>query len=766
LPPEKIAGLVRSNAPFCHTRQIDVRVTESVIIRRGTIATDVPARAFIRGMGEVMLSLRVDAALIETWRTQGVTQAPFLKNHGLNADGFFNPPAVENDALGHLDAFAVETKDGRAELAVDFHFHLAYLLDKPVLNAAARTSPVIPTSVGFSFDAATDLEVLGTHDNGLPLVRANFWRLAEGSITTVGLDQATHIRTSDGPVSRAEFETVLARLTALTAKAITESVETADPEPQEEISMTEEEIRALVQATTEQVAEEAASKALEAARSSGPAPSGAAPAAGGETPPDTTDDPAGEADPWEEIRAVAIEHEIAPTEIGEMLDQAGADIGAFRVMVKSAVAIKQETATPAPDIEAGTTAVERSLQSFIAATMARGLKDKKAKAEWAEKARKLDSDWEKRDITRTCQDILLASGKYEARSVYEMDRGQLVETTQERTKQSALNGHMIMKDNGRYMRTASGGLTPADLPSAYQEIVTLSVQIGFVRFVIPFSQVSIQQTVEFFSRPQRIVDVTLALNFRPLEEMEGFLNAELREQESTFEAFEYGHRYPIGTEALVNQPDRLLAGIPSELGQAYAAGENQLFVLTATSAGNFTAATQIAGNPLDYGRDVQRMFERSWLQNPVNAAAGDERGNTSFRTRVLQPTAAIWGSSAWFPWLERTNDLEAGMALDRDEAAVHDPHRTLRENSHLALDVAFNQGIAWPGPESGWCPMRHGGVLGREGLRIVQTSRGIEQGERDHVVFNVTKSFGVQALSARTRYMYELTDNSLANPAP
>ena len=738
-----------------------MRVTETSIIRRGTIATDVPARTFIRGMGEVMLSLRVDTALIETWRTQGVTHASFLKNHGLNAEGFFEPPAVENDALGHLDAFAVESKDGRSELAVDFNFHLAYLLDKPVLEAVARTSPVIPTSVGFSFDPATDIELMGTgvHENGLPLVRAKFWRMAEGSITTVGLDQATHIRTATGsPVSRAEFDEVLAQIAKLIVVEPAPRT-TAAPETQdEENEMTDEEIQELV----DKAAAAGAKRALEEKRA---APIQSDAEAGEDGEPDARSDDPGESDPWEEVRSIAVEHEIASTAIEDMLGKAGGNIGAFRALVKSAVAAKQETATPAA-IEQTSTASERSLEIFIAATLARALPDDADRAAWAVKAEKLDPRWGKRNLEATCRDILASQPGYDIADVYEMTPGQLLETTAHRTKGMADRAERgTIKENGAvYFRTAQGGLVPADLPSAYTRIVDLSVQIGYERHVIPFERVAQRETTTDFEKSE-IVDVSVALEFRPLETSEGFMQAEMREQRSTFSSREFGHQLPFTIEALIRAPDRMLVGVPAELGQLYGSGKNRIFSAAVTASGNFTGNQIIAGSPLDYSKDIQLAVERAWLADPVRAASGDEFGNEGGKTTVLQPTAILWGSTAWHEWIERTREVVAGMALDREKANVHDAIARLRANSHLALEVPFNVGVAWPGPESQHSPVRFGGVQGRDGIRVLQVSRGAETGERDSVTHLITTTFGADTLESRRRNMYQFTDNALTNPA-
>ena len=740
-----------------YARALDVREEPNAVLRRGTIATDTPLRHRLRDIGPVMLQLAITDELLSEWQRQGITRVPLLRNHGLNAEGdggFFSAePSPERDVYGNLEAFTIQRVNERTELAADFRFNTAQTSSE--MLEAARTAPYIPTSVGFDFEEV-DLTILPEkHRNGLPIVRAERWRIAEGSVTVVGKDPATHIR-SQMPDRKDDRTIVLtgAQLDALLARGTPGRSDSfvlpAETSTSNELPLSEE--------SMDQLAERVASKLdSRASEKENTAPSETAPS---ETAPSETAD-LNAWETWETLTERASE-ELGAAKALELFRASHGSLAAYRSAVKLALA-SQEKPTPPLDIAGGTDGPTRAMETFVASTLARGLSDTTAKAHWTKRATELDRGWSDRGVVRTCRDLLLATGgAYSHEQVYrQMEPVALIETARHVSTQRALDRNVEIHGRGMmYYRTASGGLVPANLPAAFQDILRIAVQSGYMRFLLPMSQLAIEQNTTTY-RAEKIVDVDAALEFRPLETQEQFLPIQMREGENTVQADPYGHRYMVSEEALVNDDRRVLVGLPELFGQLYAEGKNQTFVVELSKAANFTGNQEITKNPLDYSADVLEAVSRARQKRPVSAPAGEEVGLSSGRSGALTPTAAVWGELAFNKWFARTRELGVGDGIDdRADATVHEPLVRLRSNAHMDLTLTTNVGVLWPGPETQFCPMAMGGVAGRTGIRVVATSL-MDTGERDALRYTISTTFYSKALENRTHAMFKLTDESI-----
>lgn len=666
-----------------HRRDDGSLVVPGVLVTSGEVVHWIP------GVGRARLRLQISEAQLRGW---GIDSLPLLRDHGDDGDWFVVPGLKHT--IGQIENLHIADAKVRGEFVFDPD--LAKLPDGRDLIGPVERGNLRDISVGFS---ATELELVEQKENELPLYEATQWAPHEGSLVWAGADSGAKLERS----KKMDPEQLAALITNAVRAALPA---TPDSTPTTAIN---------------------SNGVQESPVRSTPAASPAVPA----TP--TLD----------EITDVA-SNEFGVTRAQELVAQANGNPDTLRQLVRLERSQKKKPAPsppvkpPAREIDVGMPGASRALGDMVTVLLARG----NVSDEYTQAAQKVHADW--RSMSAGILIERFARATDPSLSVV-TSRTQLVEGWMRRSRMERPAG-ALLRDGGFYYRDASLGLVPADLPSAFQDVVRKTLMANYDREVLDFSRYARRQDVIDF-RKQRMIWVDVAGQFDPLAKEEQLRKVTLRELEGEFHAELYGHFHKISYHAIVNDDLGVIITVPAMLGRWMAAGENKVFQLVIRNGTNFTGNSVwtgdqdiVAADPTEFATHLEVARMRALGTEPVPRAADEDPKNDPHKTRALIPDVMLYGSAIDAPWYQ--------FMAERNRRTFDTPANTLRRPYLERLWQRSGEGLylpapnyyIWPGPESPFCPLTWGRIIGQD-LRV--ELRDTDAREPDGLITRATDTFGV-----------------------
>lgn len=639
---------------------------DGVLRMPGTLATDTDTVShYLPGVGRARVKLRVNKALIGKWRSQGITRIPLLRDHG----GWLG--ASTDDVLGWVDGFSVN-ESGGVDAVWNFDPDLARDKNGNSLFGPIKRKTLDSVSVAFAIDKIRLVEEAA--DGRLPLYEAVEWRAVEGSLVWMGADPGAKLR--------------------------------------QENNMDEEQLNDMLQKAA-QAGAEAAIRSIRAQDPPAPAPA-------------PEPEPVRE-DPHAKIMEIA-RRDLGDAVADELCVRANGVAAVLGELVKSAIARKAAPASVPPS-NSITGGQERSFAAYgdmVTILMARSLQGDADPDGLRAKAAKISPYW--RQMTVVAAARMAAKNGCSGMRADAIDHKPAVDFLKDFARESKWRqlSEFEFIGGSRYVRMQEG-LVPADLPSAYQDVMHKMLMGGYdrERDNLPLDQIAVRKDVEDF-RSHKVIEMDLEGQFRELVNEERFRPLALREAEHEFFVKQYGFIIKLSFRSLVNDDLDALVQVPRLAGMWVVAGENRVFaeaVQNGTRADGTSVYSTADGTLQEvadifaYATNWEAVWKAAVAKEVISATAGHDPKQHTVRTQALSPDVLLYGTDHEFP-LTNFFDQRTGSGdkfADPADEVRHGFLRRLWNNRRLSLYLDATTQILYPGPASGVCPVMYGRLMGDGG---------------------------------------------------
>jgi hypothetical protein len=740
---EKPKNLPKTIAPSATTRAVALKsasfaraeAREDGLVIPGILATGAEVVHFFWETGLIRLQLAMDADLLKSWNIDTI---PFLKDHATGVDTMIG-------RVGEL------TIDGNV-LRADFRFNPRF---KDYYDDVERGF-ITDLSVGADIFEAILVE-LSEDDDKPPLYRATNWRPREGSLVWAGADTEAKFRRNamDPQELQRMIDAAVERKLAQRAEGDESSEETEEEEaaaedeadaeqaedaPNEQRSMDDDEMARDVAAGVK-----AALRAR--ARRGAVVPIRPAPRANRSI---------------DVAVSAAIDLGVKDDVIRAAKADANGDAKAFSLALRTHLRSSQAVPEVAPRrgrVTGGESGVTRAMADMVLVAAARASRDGRDPGAPGKTFGQLAAE---RGYHNPANLSMLGMVETIARA-HDPNLGVVtnpLDLVKRMMRAQFVSSEQVTFDHrgARMVRDAHGGVTPADLPSVFLDVVYKVLMASYTRYNLPWADIArVEQVADF--RQVNLIWYDIAGQYSPLAKGENLRPLVLRDKAGVFQADNFGHVLKIEYHAIINDDLGIIGRAPQLVGEWCASQQVKVFADMVTSgtpiggstiwAGNFDHAVS---NPHDYATILEAIRKKALAVVPVAAGAAEDPRNTPGKSYSLQPDTMLYGIDHQKPLF----DYMAPLRLPSNPDVVRRTYETtLYENSHEVLDFTADHAYLYPGPSSPHCPFAVGWVRGQQMAVTLSETGGYEQ---DGVLIRATNTFGAAVINNNAAYRISDSD--------
>jgi hypothetical protein len=749
---EKPKNRPKTIAPSATTRAIalkcasfvraESRNDENGLVVPGILATDAEVEHYFFETGLIRLQLEITPELVESW---GIETMPFLADHGSN---IFSGPKIDQ-VIGRV---ANLRADGGL-LRVDFRFDpdFRHYYDR------VERGTLTDSSVGADVFEAILVE-LSEDDDKPPLYRATNWRPREGSLVWAGADTEAKFRRNamDPQELQRMIDAAVERKLAQRAEGDesseeTEEEETAAAEDEADAEQAEDAPNEQRSMDDDEMARDVAAGVKAALR---------ARARRGAVVPIR---PAPRANRSIDVAvSAAIDLGVKDDVIRAAKADANGDAKAFSLALRTHLRSSQAVPEVAPRrgrVTGGESGVTRAMADMVLVAAARASRDGRDPGAPGKTFGQLAAE---RGYHNPANLSMLGMVETIARA-HDPNLGVVtnpLDLVKRMMRAQFVSSEQVTFDHrgARMVRDAHGGVTPADLPSVFLDVVYKVLMASYTRYNLPWADIArVEQVADF--RQVNLIWYDIAGQYSPLAKGENLRPLVLRDKAGVFQADNFGHVLKIEYHAIINDDLGIIGRAPQLVGEWCASQQVKVFADMVTSgtpiggstiwAGNFDHAVS---NPHDYATILEAIRKKALAVVPVAAGAAEDPRNTPGKSYSLQPDTMLYGIDHQKPLF----DYMAPLRLPANPDVVRRTYETtLYENSHEVLDFTADHAYLYPGPSSPHCPFAVGWVRGQQMAVTLSETGGYEQ---DGVLIRATNTFGAAVINNNAAYRISDSD--------
>ena len=705
---------------------------DRALIVPGVLATQTEVVHYLSGIGRARVVLDINVELVRGW---GLESIAFMKDHGWSVDqviGRMSNLRVENDELW-VDA--------------DFDKELGRKYYGPVVRGTYKDLSV-------SADLHVLMLVEPGDDSKLPLYRAIKWRPVEGSLVWKGADESSGFRRSDMNTEELRAlglsEEQIKRVLAMQpdepevigddggAAPATAKREAQSPAPAPALAAAGVDISAI-------------SEAVGAAVVRGLAAAGVGNAAATQQaePKPKPGEPSLET-AIRGARALNIPEDV----IARNLEQAAGDVGAFSLLSRGHLADNQQVPDVVPRPANG--GHERRYEAL--ADMAACLRARCNVASEADLKRIARHDLDPHRATLVGLSTRAAQAWNPSRSVIGESTGMLemlCKQTMARGLEQAIDVHG-MPGMRFVQRDAWGGLVPGDLPATLADVMHKVFMPTYDRASLPYDKLAIRRDV-VDRRAHHMVHTDIAGRFDPLAVGENLKPIVIREQDSQFIAHPYGHYHKVDWATLVDDDLGFLQRIPQQFAVWIAGQRVRVFTMAIAEAAYTGSYNIIVPDVRTFRLILEIIREVALAATPIPAGPSEDPRNETGKSYALLPDTMMYANDLRLEWESFAAPAEVDNRADKRTTY----EQAMWSQSHEALELPKSSWHAWPGPNSPFCPVVYGEIVGQglslrtgptapheqDGLYIRTFSTFGASVIRENTIFRVSQDEGANALA-------------------
>ena len=652
----------------------------------GILATETPCVHWLDGIGLARVELAITPELVQQW---GIDSIPFRNKHVRGTDVMIGRIRKLEASEGTLRAeFAFDSVYGAKEYG---GVKRGLFTDASVEADVRRVELVEPET-----------------DEQLALYRATEWKPYGGALADIGADPNAKLLREE--MTKKQLREALARMLAESSPE--PPTTPTKPEPEiDTITLGRDDVVSLLRAVADDDPDE-----------------------GGEVNELPT--------ALNIAHKQALRDDVPDAVIGNALERCKGDAEIFGLYITRHKASVQQV-PDVPPTERVTGGEERSLVAVADTVKLLRAHANSHDADAKEEATKVRSDWRHTTVIGVLEELGRAMGVvrgtiHRKTAILErLGRAEFVRAEHAYDESPGMPGML-------FVRSGVAGVVPANLTALFGAVLYQTLMPPYERARINMEAIARRHDVPDY-RNQEIVYYDIAGQFKALKTGERLSPLTMRDDKAMFAADPYGYTLTLDHRAIIDDNLGAAGRLAGEMGDWCGSQESRVFQEALQNGPFYTGQYDLAvANLTDFGTHFSTVRNHALDTSPIAAGAKEDPNNDPGRSYAMQPDVMVVSKEITEPLEVYSADLRGAGAVagSREEVVRTRYQQTLANNAHEGLYLKDEYYLG-PGPESTFCPVVYGQVIG-EGMSL--TVHQTTPYEQKGLILRASDTFGAKVV--------------------